>query len=121
MVPYLSLGKRLLSSGREYGFPVVLHAHNRPAFGFRFVETFVELAAESRLGKPDVLAPQVSRMLADPRARRALGALEVAVLSSEPAGVAGVERQRAPRLLSYWGLGGASTPATPSSPRCRLW
>jgi hypothetical protein len=32
-------------------------------------ETLLKLAAESRLGNPDVLAAQVSRMLADPRAR----------------------------------------------------
>ena len=32
-------------------------------------EELLKLATESRLGKPDVLAAQVSRMLADPRAR----------------------------------------------------
>jgi hypothetical protein len=32
-------------------------------------ETLLKLAAESRLGNPDVLAGQVSRMLADPRAK----------------------------------------------------
>jgi hypothetical protein len=32
-------------------------------------DELVKLASESRLGKPDVLAAQVSRMLADPRAR----------------------------------------------------